>query len=257
MNINSALSHYLNSLTNSTTRTNYKIVLDDFLEDILSLGDITSESILSYKGTLVGKAPQTIAARLAAIRSFCDYSWTQGWTDTDPSLSIKNNPVEKYSSAKNISFVDFKKILAKVDLSTLVGVRDYMLIRLIFSLGDPIKILRTPFNVDLPSRLQPLKDTYAQKLSKKTNVNSLQLGYLFFNLDKCVNAKPLSLSSCRKVLAKYVKRAGYPDKFLDFQAMKRLRAKQIYEQTNSEEAVQKFCGHKSLKVTKAFLRTLI
>ena len=256
MRVNSALAHYLNSLSNDTTKTNYKIVLDDFIEDLNSLDEITEETILSYKATLLGKAPQTIAARLSAIRSFCDYCWTQGWISMDPSLAIKNGPVEKYGSAKNIDFEDLKKILSQADLRTLVGVRDYLLLRLIYVYGDPITILRLPFNHELHPSLQPLKEQYETKLSEKSKLDSLQLGYLFFNLESCINAKPLSLSSCRKIIAKYTKKAGYPSNFLDFQALKRLRAKQIYEQTDSIEAVNKFCGHKSLKVTRAFLKTL-
>ena len=256
MRVNAALSHFLNSLSTETTKTNYKIVLDDFLEEFRTVGQIDARAIQSYKASLTGKAPQTVAARLAAIRSFCDYCWTQGWVDMDPSLAIKNNPVEKYASAKNITFDQFKTILAEADLSTLVGIRDYLLLRLIFIYGDPVKILRLPFNHDLHPSLAKIKRQYEKKLAEKTNVFSLQLGYMFFNLDKCTNAKPLSLSTCRKILAKLTKRAGFPDKFLDFQAMKRLRAKQIYEQTESEEAVQAFYGHSSLKVTKAFIKTL-
>lgn len=256
MNVKSALSHYLNSLSNEATKTNYGIALEDFLEDINSLAAITKETIDSYRGTLVGKAPQTVAARLSAIKSFCDYCWTQGWTSQDPSLSIKNISVEKYASAKNIEFEDFKRVLAQIDLTTLVGVRDYMLLRLIYVYGDPVTILRIPFNHDLSSILEKFKDEYIRKLQEKANVDSLQLGYLFFNLDKCINAKPLSLSTCRKILARYTKKAGFSKTHIDFQALKRLRAKQIFEQTESEEAVQKFCGHRSLKVTKAFLRTL-
>lgn len=256
MKINAALSHYLNSLSNKTTKTNYGIVLTDFLGGTEELDKITTAGILSYKGSLVGKAPQTIAARLAAIRSFCDYCWTQGWITSDPALPIKNNPVEKYLSAKNISFEDFRKILQVIDVSRLVGVRDYLLLRLIFIYGDPTTVLRLPFNQQMHAALDPIKKHYELKLSEKTSVDSLQLGYLFFNLEKCTNAKPLSLSACRKVVAKYTKKAKFPDKFLDFQAMKRLRARQIFAQTKSEEAVMKFCGHKSLKVTRAFIKTL-
>jgi len=256
MNVNVALSHYLNSLSNKTTRTNYEIVLNDFLSEAIELEQITTTGILSYKGSLVGKAPQTIAARLAAIRSFCDYCWTQGWISSDPALPIKNNPVEKYTSAKNISFEDFKKILKVIDVSSLVGVRDFLLLRLIFVYGNPAAVLCLPFNQKMHAALEPVKEQYDLKLSGKTSVDSLQLGYLFFNLEKCTNAKPLSLSACRKVVAKYTKKAKFPDKFLDFQAMKRLRAKQIFKQTKSEEAVMKFCGHKSLKVTRAFIKTL-
>jgi site-specific recombinase XerD len=256
MRVSSALSHYLNSLQNQTTKTNYEIVLKDFLTEIENLDEITQEAIISFKGSLAGKAPQTVAARLSAVRSFCDYCWTNGWMSMDPSLAVKNNPVQKYASAKNIAFQDFKKVLAEVDLSKLVGVRDYLLMRLIFVYGDPTTILRLPFDYQVNDTLKPLKEEYFTKLSEKTSIDSLKLGYLFFNLETCINAKPLSLSSCRKIIAKYTKRAGFPDKFLDFQALKRLRARQIYEQTNSEKAVQQFCGHKSLKATRAFIKTL-
>ena len=256
MKTNTALNHFLKSLTNETTRTNYEIVLKDFLEEIDDLKDVNTTAIKSYKGTLVGKAPQTIAARLAAIRSFCDFCWTQGWISTDPSLSVKNNPVEKYQSAKNITFEEFKQLIASIEVTSLVGIRDYLLLRLIFVYGDPMAVLRIPFNQEMHIALAQAKTFYEKKLAEKTSINSLQLGYLFFNLEKCTNAKPLSLSACRKVLAKYTRKVGFPDNYIDFQALKRLRAKQIYKQTESEEAVMKFCGHKSLKVTRAFIKTL-
>lgn len=257
MKVNFALNQYLSTLDNETTKINYEIVLRDFLNNFINVNQITKESVQYYKDILADKSPQTIAARLAAIRSFCDYCWGEGWLLFNPALYIKNDHVEKYAQAKNISFEDFKKFMEQINLTTLVGTRDLLLLKLIFFYGDPEKILTIPFDCNLPSQFNSIKQAYSKELSKKINLIKLNYGYLFFNLEELNNTKPLSLSAVRKVIIKYTRHAGFAQNHIDFQALKRLRAKQIFQQTNSLEAVQKFCGHKTLKVTKAFIKTII
>jgi len=251
MDVKIALEHYLGTLENPTTKTNYEIVLRDFLEDVRVVGQVTTNRIRNYKKRLSDKAPQTVAARLAAIRSFCDFCWERGWLAQDPSLTIKVKPISKYSKAKNIDFADLKKVLSQIDLETLVGLRDYILIRLLFKYGNAKKILNLKWDQSLSDDFVQVVEKYKNLVENKADSN----GYMFFNLDRN-NSKALSLSGARKILNKYATKAGFPDKFLDFQALKRLRAKQIFEQTNNLESVQKFCGHKSLKATKAFIKTL-
>ena len=259
MRIDFTLDQYLSSLENETTRTNYEIALRDFLSRLTDIEEITKESVQDYKEALseTEKSPQTVAARLAAIRSYCDFCWSNGWLTFNPALYIKNDYVEKYAQAKNISFEDFKKFISQIDASTLVGNRDLLLTRLIFFYGDAEKILETPFGHELPDQFEIIKRSYVKELSKVTNVMRLSYGYLFFNLETLDNSRALSLSAVRKVLIKYTHHAGFPLNHIDFQALKRLRAKQIYQQTNSIEAVQQFCGHKSLKITKAYIKTLV
>jgi len=251
-----ALQEYLRSLKNETTRANYEIVLLDFISNFTSLSAILPQHIQRYKNNLVDKSAHTVAARLAAIRSFFNYCWVEGWVSEDPSEQVENDPVKKYGNAKNVAFSDFKKILGKTDLTTLVGIRDYLLLRLVYTYGDVKKIVQLSWETKLTGPFADLVKAYRAKLAEQTDLGALAGGYLFFNIDTCENHKFLSVSAVRKVVAKYIARAGYPEKFLDFQAMKRLRAKQIYEQTDSIEAVQRFCGHASQKVTKAFIKTL-
>ena len=143
-----------------------------------------------------------------------------------------------------------KTVLSQIDVSTLVGIRDYLLIRLIFFTGDVKQIISLKWD-------QPLPGSFSKAVTKYKSLleNYDETGYLFFNLDKN-NSKHLSLSGARRILTKYAVKAGFDEKFVDFQALKRLRAKQIYEQTDSIEAVQAFCGHKSKKATRAFIKTL-
>lgn len=261
MRINLALPQYLSNLKNETTRTNYEIVLKDFLSSFIDASQITKEHVKQYKDALEEKSPQTIAARLAAIRSFCDFCWSNGWITSNPALYIKNNPIEKYGQAKNISFEDFKKFISLINTTTLVGIRDLLLIRLIFFYGDPEGVLNLSFDKDLQEQFKPIYHSYIKMAAKQVAENGnnpmkLNYGYLFFNLEDLDNSKPLSLSAARKVLIKYTSKANFPHNYIDFQALKRLRAKQIYDQTESVEAVQKFCGHKSQKITKAFIKTL-
>jgi len=261
MRIELALPQYLSKLKNETTRTNYEIVLRDFLGSFREVSQISKEHVRLYKDILSDKSPQTIAARLAAIRSFCDFCWSNGWISTNPALYIKNTPVEKYAQAKNISFDDFKKFVSLIDAKSLVGIRDLLLVRLIFFYGDPDKMLSLSFNQPLQEQFELIRLSYIKEVSRELagkggNPQKLNYGFLFFNLEDLDNSKSLSISAVRKVLIKYTHKANFPSNYIDFQALKRLRAKQIYEQTESVEAVQKFCGHKNTKITKAFLKTL-
>jgi site-specific recombinase XerD len=126
MKLFDALNQYLESVDNTTTKINYEIVLREFLKNTSRISDISTEKIANYKASLCDKAPQTIAAKLAAIRSFCYFCAKEKWISSDPSLPIRNDPFKKYEQSKNISFEDFQKILGFIDLTTIMGLRDRM-----------------------------------------------------------------------------------------------------------------------------------
>jgi len=255
MNVKSAIDAYLNSLENPTTRLNYEIALKEFLGKSRKLTQITRDKIVRYKNSLSNKSSQTVAARLSAIRSFCDFCWTQGWLPEDPSISVKNEPSKKYEKAKNIEFSDFKHILGQIDTTGINGLRDYFLFRMLFVTGDVERTLNLRWSYSLPENLDKIKEAYAEELSAFIPEEDLSAGYIFFGLESMNPSKPLSKSGARKIIKKYTVRAGFPENYVDFHALKRLRARQIYEQTGSVEAVNVFCGHKSMKATRAFVKT--
>jgi site-specific recombinase XerD len=261
MKVSSALTSFLKTIAVEATRTNYRVALVDFLGGVTSLNAITKKKIEEYRDTL--QTPQTIASRLAAIRGFLDYCWTEGWIRGNPSLTVRNAPVIKYSNAKNIHLEDFQKMLLSIG-PTAQGLRDNLLLRLLYFTGDVDKVMKLGWKAKLPPKLQKHRRAYQVKLEKFLLANSdyvwddVEDGYMFCALEPRVTPhKPLSKSGIRKLVQKYSVQAGFPPKHVDFQAIKRLRARQIWDQTKSLAKVRQFCGHKSDKITRAYLNRLL
>lgn len=257
MNVKILMDSYITSLDNKSTQKSYRIALNEFFSNY-SLEEITYEVLENYKKTLSEeKASQTVNARLTAIKGFFQYCYEEGYIGSNPAEYLEIEKVERYSNSKNITIEDFKLLLSQINLKSLVGIRDMLLLRLLYFLGDLHNTTKIGFGYinSIPDHLQPLLSVYVGKLEEKLDPESLDDGFLFFSLDKLTNLVPLSESSVRKVINKYTAKAGLSKNSIDVQALKRLRAKQIYEKTASVEAVQKFCGHKNIKTTKEFLRS--
>jgi site-specific recombinase XerD len=174
----------------------------------------------------------------------------------DPTIAIKPDHVQRYQHSKNISIEDFKSILSGVNIKTLAGLRDYLLLRMLFLYGDIEKILDLKIKSPLPEILEDDRKLFITRLSQHIKIEDLKTGYLFFGLEKMTSDQKMSLSGVRKILKKYCSLANFDEKYMDITAIKRLRARQIYEQTSSVEAVQRFCGHNSSVQTKTFLKTI-
>jgi len=256
VDLKNALEQYLQSLENETTRINYGIILREFCQYFERLIDIDTQSVLKFKTTLEGKSEQTVASRMSAIRSFLMFCWGHNWIPMDPTIAIKTDNVQRYQHSKNITIEDFKSILSNANVKTLAGLRDYLLLRMLFIYGDIEKILDLKIKSPLPEMLDADRRLFITMLSQHIKIEELKIGYLFFGLEKMDCNQRMSLSGVRKILKKYSALANFDENFLDFTAIKRLRAKQIYEQTSSVEAVQRFCGHSSPTQTKTFLKTI-
>jgi site-specific recombinase XerD len=250
-----ALNEYLNSLNNHTTVVNYEIALKEFLKRTPTTEKISVKKVEKYKFSLREKSPQTRASRMSAIRGFCDYCWTQGWLDNDPSLCVKNDPTEKYAKAKNVTLEEYGTLLKAISTDAIKGLRDLLLLRLIYIIGDVNKVLLYTWGTKVPANLEIIKKYFAKSLLDNIDMKELKRGYVFFSLDSFDTSTHLSRSAVRKLLKKYTESAGFEENYFDFQALKRLRAKQIYEETGSVDAVNQFCGHKSMKATRALIKT--
>ncbi len=89
------------------------------------------EMVLRYRRHSIDKnlAPSTINVRLAAIKSLTDMARKLGKTTTDLG-DIESIPAETYRDTRGISVEQFKSMLAAIDPSTPIGVRDYAIMLL-------------------------------------------------------------------------------------------------------------------------------
>jgi integrase/recombinase XerC len=89
------------------------------------------EMVLRYRRHSIDKklSPSTINVRLAAIKSLVDMARKLGKTTIDLG-DIESIPSESYRDTRGISVEQFKSMLAEIDPSTPIGVRDYAIMLL-------------------------------------------------------------------------------------------------------------------------------
>jgi integrase/recombinase XerC len=89
------------------------------------------EMVLRYRRHSIDKnlAPSTINVRLAAIKSLVEMARKLGKTTIDLG-DIESIPSQSYRDTRGISVEQFKSMLAAIDPSTSIGVRDYAIMLL-------------------------------------------------------------------------------------------------------------------------------
>ncbi len=89
------------------------------------------EIVLRYRRYSIDKnlAPSTINVRLAAIKSLVDMARKLGKTTIDLG-DIESIPSESYRDTRGISVEQFKSMLAAIERSTPIGMRDYAIMLL-------------------------------------------------------------------------------------------------------------------------------
>ncbi len=106
--------------------------LKETISEFLNLDRYAAiELVLRYRRYSIDKklAPSTINVRLAAIKSLVDMARKLGKTTIDLS-DIESIPAETYRDTRGISVEEFKSMLAVIDPSTPIGVRDYAIMLL-------------------------------------------------------------------------------------------------------------------------------
>jgi site-specific recombinase XerD len=131
------------------TRTVYKAEVTAFLEwagkpaQDMHIGDI-----VGYKQALAdeGLAPATIAKKLSALRSFYKVCHAQGLTPTNPTAGVKLPRVKDETSKDILSLAEVEKLFAQVDTSTVLGLRDRVILALMLVNGlREVEIVRANY----------------------------------------------------------------------------------------------------------------
>ena len=141
------LAQFLLDKRNPSTRAAYEKDLNDFFRT--TTGDIATKDavleflhleraaavgvVLNYKAKLFDKglAEATVNRRLAAIKTLCSMGRKLGicqFTLED----VKGERVQQYRDTSGISPEEYRKVLALCDRSSLLGIRDYALLKLLW-----------------------------------------------------------------------------------------------------------------------------
>jgi integrase/recombinase XerC len=138
---------FLTLLLSPNTKRTYASALNDFfmkltgtptspqqIEEFLNLSRFEAIGVvLKYQGLLLdlGLAPSTINTRLSALKSLTNHARKLG--QCGYSLEdIKLLPVENYRDTSGIGVDDYRSILQEVDRSTVIGKRNYAIMRLLW-----------------------------------------------------------------------------------------------------------------------------
>ena len=92
------------------------------------------EKVLNYKAELIerGLAPATINRRLNAIASLVKFAQELDLCDFTLGSFIKLQRVTPYKDTSGVSVEEFRQIVATVDCDTIMGIRDYAILRLLW-----------------------------------------------------------------------------------------------------------------------------
>ncbi len=141
------LADFLRLKGNANTSRNYRKSLDDFCRRIYDSDVSTvlltrflplsqSEAVyitLQYRQLLIEAklAPNTINLRLSALKSFVDYARTNERCQFNLA-DVSSLKVELYRDTTGIPLGEFKDMLTIPDRTTIKGIRDYAILRLLW-----------------------------------------------------------------------------------------------------------------------------
>ena len=136
------LTDWLNTKRSNHTRRVYQKDIDNFLADLgTELGRFLSldrhgafELVSRYKGELIKNnlKSATINRRLAAIKSLVAYAYNCGHCDFMLE-SVKGEKISSYRDTSGVDSETFKQVLSAIDRGSLKGLRDYVLLLLLWS----------------------------------------------------------------------------------------------------------------------------
>lgn len=136
------LTDWLATKRSPHTRRVYRRDIENFLSDLnLELGKFLSLDrhgayalVSRYKGELIQKGLKsaTINRRLAAIKSLVSFSYNCGHCDFMLE-SVKGEKLSSYRDTTGVDCETFKRVLSAIDRTSLKGIRDYVLLLLLWS----------------------------------------------------------------------------------------------------------------------------
>lgn len=236
--MDSKLAIFLQNCNSKNTKKAYEsdiLELQQFLRaknlDLVTLEKV--DTLIEYRNMLLsnGKAPGTIARKIASIKSFLNWLVEVGHLEKNPAIHIKSPKPVVLEPTLAFTDREVTAMLQKPDLSSFYGNLHYIILILLFNLGlrrselsnlkwgdlyedrgqvalkvlgkgQKLRIL--PLNTNIYAYLQKYKSYY----EKTCNMTLIASDYILQTRKIRKNIKPMDCSSINEVVIKYARAAG-------------------------------------------------
>lgn len=312
-----AYAYYLLGLTNKNTKEHYQIVIDHFIQFMLNIKNSTPletngidvslwKDDLLRTGGVGGAFPNSnldrfvshertsVHNKIAILSAFFRYLQKPGMDGSPPLVAY--NPVDalhdkvkidKYGHSKKITISVFRKIVEKINTSTLKGLRDAALIYGYFITGrrnsEWVSLTwgQINFNTvpptysfirkgqkqtidELPEKLEfllmkYLSNRWGEDFKEKLSSNS----YLFTAMPGHGGSRqivdpnfPLNERSMLKIIKYYAKKAGVDPNKITVHSLRHLHAESCLAAGASVEEVRARLCHESLATTQRYVSSM-
>lgn len=312
-----AVNQYLLSISNENTRQRYKIVIEHFTrfmvnvrnttpletqgidvllwrEDLLLTGGVAGSKENTDISKCAPQAKSSVEHKTAILSAFFQFLMRPGLDGSEP--LVKQNPVEalttrftieKYASARKIDQQTLKKIMAQIDVRTVMGLRNYALLYGYFLTGrrntewvtlqwGNINFNKNPPSYsfirkgkketvdELPKSLLDvicvyLKARYGTDFAKKLTPDA----YVFTAMpgkggsrQRLDENAPLTERFVLKLVKKLARKAGLDPTKVTVHSLRHLHAESLLEMGASVEEIRARLKHESLATTQRYISSM-
>lgn len=263
------------NMSSHTTR-NYGVDLSQFhaflvaseVDDEFPVG-ITHEDIRGFMAHLDerGVSKQTVARKIAALRSFYRFLMQRGACPHNPALMVRTPKLEKRLPAC-LSITQIEQLLSTPDTNKFSGLRDRAILELLYSAGLRTfelvgldcedadlerQVLRTR-GKGMKERVNPIGRYAVEAISeyldarrRHTDRARFDPEALFLNF----RGSRLTTRSIRRLLAGYIREAGLP-KAVSPHTLRHSFATHLLQRGADLRVVQELLGHENISTTQVY-----
>lgn len=269
---------YLERERNMSTHTirNYGVDLSQFCSYLQESGEmplfparITHLSVRGFMAQMdeKGLSKQSVARKVAALRSFYKFLMKRGLVDNNPALSVRTPKLEK-KIPTFLSISEVERLLTMPDITKFIGARDKAILELLYSAGlrtfelvglnnEDVDLERQVLRMrgkGMKERVNPIGryavealQVYILKRDTHSERSRFDPDALFLNF----RGKRLTTRSIRRLLACYVKDAELPDS-VSPHTLRHSFATHLLQRGADLRVVQELLGHENISTTQIY-----
>lgn len=157
--------------TSQNTLSAYRRDLESFCEYLslkgIDLSGVSSHDVDKYKSILVnnGKSVATVSRSMSSLRTFYKYLVVSGLVESNPTVQVKNDKVEK-KFFEILTEDEIDKLLSIPDTTDFKGLRDKAMLEMLYATGMKVSELMSLNLSDVNLKIGCVKCRNAQDSSK-------------------------------------------------------------------------------------------